>query len=204
MKRFTILFALFAISISLFSNEKSYVITFENVNNKEVLALKGYLREILTNDQYSVKDLAEYESALLKDNLDLKNQLSESKGAASSNINVVETIKESLTPIGFIKGYYKNIKSQPLGDSYKLLSEGYTSKVNGKKNYIIWWTSIETVEVVDVELIKDGISTSSVRAIIHYVFKDGRTSFEEYMFDLTYNSSIDSWVFDNSSILDQF
>lgn len=204
MKRFAIITVFFSVSLALFSNEKSYIITFENVNNKEISALKGYLREVLTNDQYNVKELDEYESDLLKDNLELKTKLSESKGTQSNHINVVETVKESLTPVGFIKEYYKNIKNQPLGDSYKLLSDKYASKVDGKKNYIIWWTSIESVEVVDVELIEDGISTSSVRTIIHYVFKDGRTSFEEYKFDLIYNDKIESWAFNNSMILDQF
>lgn len=86
---------------------------------------------------------------------------------------------------------------QDLWDNY--LTQSFKTNVGSGsyEDYVTWWGSVERIDVHSVNVMRNDGSYAWVRVNVTFYMKDGRTiSNQEYDYDLFYDASRGTWMFD--------
>jgi hypothetical protein len=104
-------------------------------------------------------------------------------------------------PATFIRWYFttvwKDRNYQDLWDHY--LTPHFKSKVGSGvyQDYVNWWDSVKRVDVNSVDVLANDGTHATVRVNLTFSMKDGRVvPNQEYAYDLLYDSSRGTWMFD--------
>ena len=107
-------------------------------------------------------------------------------------------------PAGFVRWYFARVWNerdyQNLWDNY--LTPSYKANVGSGlyTDYVWWWNSVARVDVNSVDVLKINASQARVRVTLSFYMQDGRTLQNEvYEYDLLYDPSRATWMFDVSS-----
>jgi hypothetical protein len=107
-------------------------------------------------------------------------------------------------PVGFARWYFARVWNerdyQNLWDNY--LTPSYKANVGSGlfADYVWWWNSVAHVDVNSVDVLRNDGAHAHVRVNLSFYMQDGRVLPNEvYEYDLLYDPSRATWMFDVSS-----
>ena len=122
---------------------------------------------------------------------------------ATPNISASEVQQEDLSqhqPISpdlFIQNYYDAINQRKYELAFSWLSANFKDKYHCCQSdgsydygaYVDWWNTVKQVQVRVVEIRELGVNTSTVYAMLNFLYKDGRSVDDQHIFYLISDGS---------------
>jgi hypothetical protein len=104
-------------------------------------------------------------------------------------------------PEGFVRWYFGVIwqvrNYQDLWNIYLTPTFKTVVSPGGYTEYVAWWDSVQRVDVNSVNVIQNDGSHAVIRVNVTFTMKDGRIiSNQEYDYDLLYDATRKTWMFD--------
>lgn len=105
------------------------------------------------------------------------------------------------TPEGFLRWYFSAVWNernyQDLWDNYLTPSFKARPNAGGYEGCVAWWSSVQQVDVNSVTVLDNDGSHAWVRVNVTFTMTDGRViSNQEYDYDLFYDATRQTWMFD--------
>ena len=106
-------------------------------------------------------------------------------------------------PAGFVRWYFTRVWNerdyQNLWDQYLTISFKTNVGSGLFEDYVVWWDSVERVDVNTVEVLENNGTDALVRVNLTFHMKDGRmVENQVYEYDLLYDPGRGTWMFDAS------
>jgi hypothetical protein len=119
--------------------------------------------------------------------------------SSNSNDNLVVN-KKKLAPDTFIRNYYKLLQDRQLDKSWDNLSAIFKASelVKGFQEYKEWWNSVDSIKIIDVQILEESLSRAVVKAELVYSMKNGKKIPDNNRyFYLVYHNG--EWLIDKKS-----
>jgi serine/threonine protein kinase len=109
------------------------------------------------------------------------------------------TLVNNQKPVDFLKSYYDMVSKHECQTTWTLMSEKLKSYLSGYAEYDTWCNTINKVEFICVNTLKDKPDSASVVIKIRYYKADNIiTNADPLRIDLTRNATGDNWLIDNT------
>jgi serine/threonine protein kinase, bacterial len=102
-----------------------------------------------------------------------------------------------ISPEETVYNYYNYINQKQYEQGWKQLSIEHQTDTDrhpqGYQSYLEWWTSVESVQVVSVSLIRQSGNYALVETELHYEMKQGRPFDQKLNFHFIWDDSLQQW-----------
>ncbi|MFB2918559.1 hypothetical protein [Aerosakkonema funiforme] len=125
------------------------------------------------------------------------------ENSQSNNTSAEEIGKPS--PKEAVPNYYSNINNRQYQAGWNQLSASFqnNTKVHpeGYTSYLNWWTTVDRVDIEEVNLIEISAETATVDVRLKYLMKTGKVAPQYLRLFLVWDGATNSWLIDRTKLL---